>query len=199
MAEAIIARMFAGCKREFAIGVDSRSRRVVCSDRKGEHIFAYPVEEHKEGRRTMIRRGMPMDESDPRGPGHCRRALAESGHRAYRSPWWPLTVAVVLFLLIWQPTLGRMAAEQEGVAADQHAAMVEPRLRDGGEVRLQVPGNERIWVVAPGDTLWTIARQVAPGQDPRRTVEILRQANGLRSAALRIGQHLVIPAGLASR
>ena len=147
----------------------------------------------------MIRRGTPMGESDLRGPEHCRRALAENGHRAHRLPWWPLTVAVVLFLLIWQPPLGSMAAEQELVVAAQHAGTMEPGLGVGGEVRRPGAGSERIWVVTPGDTLWTIARQVAPGQDPRRTVEILRQANGLRSAALRVGQHLVIPAGLASR
>ncbi|MCU0279131.1 MAG: LysM peptidoglycan-binding domain-containing protein [Candidatus Nanopelagicales bacterium] len=34
------------------------------------------------------------------------------------------------------------------------------------------------WTVAPGETLWSIAEQVAPGEDPRRVVMELQALNG---------------------
>ena len=47
-------------------------------------------------------------------------------------------------------------------------------------------------VVEPGDTLWSIARRVAPGQDPRPVVDGLIAANDLRGG-LQAGQELSIP------
>lgn len=48
-------------------------------------------------------------------------------------------------------------------------------------------------VVAPGDTLWSIAQRVAPGTDPRRTVVQLQRLNNLDGAAVSVGQVLQIP------
>jgi Tfp pilus assembly protein FimV len=48
------------------------------------------------------------------------------------------------------------------------------------------------YVVEPGDTLWSIARQVAPGRDPRPVVDGLIEANDLRGG-LQAGQELSIP------
>ena len=45
-------------------------------------------------------------------------------------------------------------------------------------------------VVHDGDTLWSIAARVAPGQDPRRAVDRLRDVNGLTSVSLVPGQVL---------
>ncbi|MCW2541750.1 MAG: hypothetical protein JWN95_3475 [Frankiales bacterium] len=48
-------------------------------------------------------------------------------------------------------------------------------------------------VVEPGDTLWSIAQQVAPNQDPRRVVHDIEERNGLSGAtALSPGQTLKI-------
>jgi hypothetical protein len=47
-------------------------------------------------------------------------------------------------------------------------------------------------VVESGDTLWSIARRVAPGQDPRPVVDGLIEANHLRGG-LQAGQELSIP------
>jgi nucleoid-associated protein YgaU len=44
--------------------------------------------------------------------------------------------------------------------------------------------------VQPGDTLWSIARSVAPGRDPRDVVDHLMASNHLTSAALSPGQTL---------
>jgi Tfp pilus assembly protein FimV len=48
-------------------------------------------------------------------------------------------------------------------------------------------------VVQPGDTLWTIAAEVAPDVDVRVTVDRLVERNG--DTALQVGQVLEIPAG----
>jgi Tfp pilus assembly protein FimV len=48
------------------------------------------------------------------------------------------------------------------------------------------------YVVEPGDTLWSIARRVAPGQDPRPVVDGLIEANDLHGG-LEAGQELSIP------
>ena len=47
-------------------------------------------------------------------------------------------------------------------------------------------------LVAPGDTLWSIARRVAPGRDPRPVVDGLIEANDVRGG-LQAGQELSIP------
>jgi Tfp pilus assembly protein FimV len=48
------------------------------------------------------------------------------------------------------------------------------------------------YVVEPGDTLWSIARRVAPGRDPRPVVDGLIEANNVRGG-LQAGQELSIP------
>ncbi|HVQ95168.1 MAG TPA: LysM peptidoglycan-binding domain-containing protein [Mycobacteriales bacterium] len=50
-------------------------------------------------------------------------------------------------------------------------------------------------VVQPGDTLWSIARRVAPDRDTRLVVADLRRLNSLSSADLEVGQRLTIRAG----
>src|SRR3712207_3558261 len=41
------------------------------------------------------------------------------------------------------------------------------------------PAPRVTYVVEPGDTLWSIARRVAPGRDPRPVVDGLIEANGV--------------------
>jgi Tfp pilus assembly protein FimV len=48
--------------------------------------------------------------------------------------------------------------------------------------------------VEPGDTLWAVAKRLAPGQDPRPVVEQLRELNDLSGGGLHAGQQLVLPA-----
>ena len=47
--------------------------------------------------------------------------------------------------------------------------------------------------VQPGDTLWSVARQLSAQQDPREVVAQLRRLNGLRTASLTVGQQLLLP------
>jgi LysM domain len=48
-------------------------------------------------------------------------------------------------------------------------------------------------IVQPGDTLWHIARDVAPDDDPRETVQRLLDLNGLSSPVIVPGQELAVP------
>ncbi len=51
-----------------------------------------------------------------------------------------------------------------------------------------------IVVVQPGDSVWSIARDLDPAADPRAMVERIRELNGLDDAVVVPGQALVIPA-----
>lgn len=49
-------------------------------------------------------------------------------------------------------------------------------------------------VIRPGDTLWGLARQYAPGLDPRQAVYIIRTANGgLDPGRLQPGDVVLVP------
>jgi hypothetical protein len=80
--------------------------------------------------------------------------------------------ALVLVLLLVGGLLGA-----QGAAADDVDA---------------VPGSTV--VVKPGESLWSIAVEAAPGADPRETVALIRQLNGLGSEPVLAGQQLVLPA-----
>jgi hypothetical protein len=54
-------------------------------------------------------------------------------------------------------------------------------------------------VVLPGETLWGIAQQVAPHDDPRETVARIAEFNSLSSTAVRAGQRRALPPGLPAR
>ncbi|NOV96899.1 LysM peptidoglycan-binding domain-containing protein [Isoptericola halotolerans] len=66
------------------------------------------------------------------------------------------------------------------------AGAVADAPRSAVEVRLQT--------VAPGETLWQYAATVAaPGEDLRDVVADLKELNGMRTAALQVGQVVVLP------
>jgi LysM repeat protein len=68
--------------------------------------------------------------------------------------------------------------------------LVAPGLARGGGPDRAAPVVA--YVVEDGDTLWSIAQQVAPGQDPRPVVDGLIEANDVRDG-LQVGQELSIP------
>lgn len=58
------------------------------------------------------------------------------------------------------------------------------------------PGAEparHVVTVEHGDSLWTLARQAAPDNDPRDVVAQIRDLNDLSTAGLVPGQQLVLP------
>jgi Na+-transporting methylmalonyl-CoA/oxaloacetate decarboxylase gamma subunit len=67
-----------------------------------------------------------------------------------------------------------------------------------GRVSSQAAGPERpprAVVVAPGDTLWSIAAKASPQEDPRVVVDRIAEVNHLDGATLRPGQRLLVPTG----
>jgi hypothetical protein len=65
-----------------------------------------------------------------------------------------------------------------------------------GRVSSQAAGPVRplpTVTVAPGETLWQIARRVAPHADPRAMVLQLESLNHLPSASVLAGQRLLLP------
>jgi hypothetical protein len=47
--------------------------------------------------------------------------------------------------------------------------------------------------VQQGETLWAVARRIAPANDPREVVAQIRRINHLQSSSLRVGQQLLLP------
>jgi len=87
-------------------------------------------------------------------------------------------VAVALFLLL---AFGAISA-----ASALHSASQAGTTPTGSATRYIT--------VQPGQTLWQIAQRVAPGDDPRDTVDRIRSLNGLDTAPVQAGQRLVVPA-----
>lgn len=59
---------------------------------------------------------------------------------------------------------------------------------------LAASGRADSHTVVAGDTLWDLARQTAPGSDPRPVVDRIRQINDLDGSRLSIGQRVWLPA-----
>ena len=52
-----------------------------------------------------------------------------------------------------------------------------------------------LYTVEPGDTLWSVATEhYPPSEDPRVTIEVIRDANNLPDAEIYPGTHLELPA-----
>ena len=49
-------------------------------------------------------------------------------------------------------------------------------------------------VVRPGESLWAVAKRIAPDNDPRAVIDQIAELNNLSSSGLQAGQLLVIPA-----
>jgi len=55
-------------------------------------------------------------------------------------------------------------------------------------------GSHSIVCVSPGDTLWSIAKTYGPeGVNVKSYVQIIIEANALETAALQVGQVLILP------
>ena len=55
--------------------------------------------------------------------------------------------------------------------------------------------HRRVYVVRPGDTIWSIAVRIGtPGADPRPIVDRLTAINHVRDAEITPGERLVLPA-----
>lgn len=74
-----------------------------------------------------------------------------------------------------------------------------PAVNEAGQVsdpRVSAPAlpgpGDHIYIARSGDSLWSIAVELAPEADPRPIVGVLAEVNG--GTALTVGQQVVIPA-----
>jgi Tfp pilus assembly protein FimV len=74
------------------------------------------------------------------------------------------------------------------------AAWAGPAVRAIGSSETPSRVSQASYVVRKGDTLWTIARELAPGSDPRPVVDLLSAMNGVDPGRLVPGQTLVVSA-----
>lgn len=89
--------------------------------------------------------------------------------------------------------LALVRAHQGPPPVSSWAELSDPR----GSVQALAGPGDQIRVAQPGDTYWALARELAPGRDPRPVVDQLVAANGGRSA-ISAGQRIVVPAAVAS-
>ncbi|MGN6330981.1 MAG: LysM peptidoglycan-binding domain-containing protein [Motilibacteraceae bacterium] len=79
------------------------------------------------------------------------------------------------------------------VAAIAVVAFVLAGLGPAGAGTPATAGQTRVVTVAPGQTLWQIAGQIAPGRDPRDVVAQITALNHLRADQVAAGQELLVP------
>lgn len=76
------------------------------------------------------------------------------------------------------------------VAAATMLALVNPALRAGPSGSA---GPRPVHVVAPGETLWSLAERFGGQQDPRNYVDDVVSLNNLRAATLYPGEKITLP------
>ena len=82
-----------------------------------------------------------------------------------------IVLVVLLALLAALVAVGIDAAATDGAATGTYATVI----------------------VQPGDTLWGMAHELSPGDDPREIVQRLLDLNGLTSPIIVPGQELAVP------
>jgi Tfp pilus assembly protein FimV len=82
-----------------------------------------------------------------------------------------------------------------GVVAAALVAVLMSPLAAGAVRRGEpsAPAAQQVVVVQAGDTLWSIAQRVRPGDDPRVVAGEITAANGVQPGALAVGSSLVVP------
>ncbi len=108
-----------------------------------------------------------------------RPATARGGLRLTRRGRVALGVLSTVFLLLVVLFSGRLSADAGTSMSDQGRAT-------------------GVVVVQAGESLWQIAQAIAPQADPRETVTLLRELNGLGEAAVVPGQSIIVPVTGAS-
>ncbi len=140
----------------------------------------------------------------PRAPSPCTpspRAPSRASRRSVPAASARATSAPVRLRPEQRPAVpvrltrrGRVVLGGLGVVtAVAVAALVGPSLVGSpAGPELELAGRATV-TVHSGDTLWSIARSVAPGTDPREVVDALQDVNGIDGADLVPGQVLLLP------
>ncbi|MEJ5888944.1 LysM peptidoglycan-binding domain-containing protein [Pseudokineococcus marinus] len=168
------------------LGAPARSPR---SSARRRHLSLVPTPRRAPRPAPAVRRAapvvapVPVAEAPVRAAVPCRprRPVAL---RVTRRGRLALTVSVTV-LLAAGAVLALSAGSRPVPAA---AAPAVVAAAPAAEVPAEV-------VVLPGDTLWSIADEVAaPDEDVRDVVLRLKEANGLDSVALAVGDRILVPA-----
>lgn len=85
-----------------------------------------------------------------------------------------LLLAVLVAVLFGAFSVGRAATEAAPVAGEGAPAA-------------------QLTVVQPGESLWGLARRIAPDNDPRAVIAQIRRLNDLTTSQLQPGQQLLLP------
>ncbi len=104
-----------------------------------------------------------------------------SARRRGRVRWGRVTVLVLTVLL----------AVAAVVAATGGVAESAPQRGDGAVVQRMTALQEH--VVAPGDTVWSLALAAAPDGDPREMVDRIMRLNGLTAGDIQVGDVVLVP------
>ncbi len=136
-------------------------------------------------RPRSLRHTRPAPERHAPGGLH----LTRRGRRLVRVVLWTFLTAAAAVLLVaaW---LGVAATVAPGAVAGDGGSGVGSGLH-GAAGQTEVDTAEV--VVAPGDTLWQIARSSAPDRDPRSVVGQIVSINGLTSTGVQVGAVLEVP------
>ncbi len=119
------------------------------------------------------------------------RRLPDRATRVRRRRLAVLVLAVAVAAATWSGARALSSLTEAGASARPEAIEgVEPGPPLGTSA---IPEAGQRYVVRPGDTLWSLAAQLAPGADLRPVVDALRAANG--DAALQAGDVITLDVG----
>jgi hypothetical protein len=114
-----------------------------------------------------------------------RSARSRLDRRVYARRRLVALALVILLVVLAAAVLDRVGALGVGPSAGGRAPAAGAVPVDGK------PVGAAVHVVQPGETLWEIARAIAPNDDPRAVVDGLIARNG--AAPIEVGQRLVLP------
>lgn len=89
-----------------------------------------------------------------------------------------LLLVALVAVLFAAFSLGRANSQAASASTDP-----APRAAAAGQITVQ-----------PGESLWAVARRIAPENDPREVMAQIRRLNELEGSGLQAGQHLLLPA-----
>jgi len=112
-----------------------------------------------------------------------RHRLAES--HVLRRSLWALVVALGAAWMVWAVLSGQQGGVHAGAVG---SAVTDAQAESIGPVKA---ASEVMYVVQPGDTLWSIAHRIDPAGDERPIVD--RLASQLHGASIYPGETIRIP------
>lgn len=100
-----------------------------------------------------------------------RRAVADGSARVVSpATYWKRRIVVVLLAVALVLVMARAGAALGG------STPAAPERHPAHSAAHSGPTTSRSTVVRPGDSLWTVAERLAPGDDPRPVVDALSEA-----------------------